>query len=263
MFGRAPVPRSSNEIDFEAAPAPASRSLFSASAGMPPDPAEMSSSPFPDIHARAKGIQKPHDVDSCFGLTERQTFQPRPTPQEHTQHFSQYARSSKRLTLDQPLGMIVGGNVRPPGSQHIAPAMRSGTATFRSARHLTPYALVAARSGDSEEDKLAGPDLVAAKGETDPLHQIIALQSFDGSWELNDKFLEVLKLSWSKVKSRVSSPSEEKVWATVLAICFLEKKMAEQKDAWELVVDKARVWLSGVAKDGFVEKLVQVAETLF
>lgn len=38
---------------------------------------------------------------------------------------------------------------------------------------------------------------------------------------------------------------DSKVWATVLAIYFLEGKMAGDKEAWDMVVEKARAWLEG------------------
>jgi len=109
-------------------------------------------------------------------------------------------------------------------------------------------------------------ELVEAGGpatETDSLHQIIALQSFEGSWELDDPLLLVLKLSRVDAESDVLVKIRNTVWATVLAIWFLEKKMGDQKDAWELVVEKARGWLDGegVEKE-VVEKLFEAAQGL-
>lgn len=40
-------------------------------------------------------------------------------------------------------------------------------------------------------------------------------------------------------------PSRGQVWATILAIAFLERKMTSEKDTWELIVDKAKGWLQG------------------
>ncbi|KAI4214755.1 MAG: hypothetical protein LQ351_002831 [Letrouitia transgressa] len=80
----------------------------------------------------------------------------------------------------------------------------------------------------------------------DPLQDIISLQKFDGSWDINKQLLAVLAKSESKVdKHRLTLkpvPSKQ-LWATALAIAFLESKMAADKEIWELVVGKGRNWI--------------------
>jgi hypothetical protein len=51
-----------------------------------------------------------------------------------------------------------------------------------------------------------------------------------------------------------------RVWATLLAVVVFEKELADEKDVWELVVDKARAWmvaLDRVQKES-VEKWVRL-----
>lgn len=76
--------------------------------------------------------------------------------------------------------------------------------------------------------------------ETDPLQKIIALQTFEGYWKLDAPLLEAVGLS---VEHNTPQGVDPKVWASVLAITFLEKKMASDKESWEMLVEKARGWL--------------------
>jgi len=85
----------------------------------------------------------------------------------------------------------------------------------------------------------------------DPLHQIISLQCFDGSWTLKP-LLKTLGLPDNPAATGPGGkePKAEKIWATILAIKYLEIKMAHEKDAWELLVEKAKGWLDGACAGG-------------
>lgn len=85
--------------------------------------------------------------------------------------------------------------------------------------------------------------------DTNPLHHIISLQSFDGSWPLAP-LLKLLDLSNNPAPTgpratRARGPQAENIWATVLAIKYLEIKLAYEKEAWELLANKAKGWLDG------------------
>ena len=97
--------------------------------------------------------------------------------------------------------------------------------------------------------------------ETDPLQKIIALQTFEGYWNLDAPLLEVVGLS---AQHKAPQGVDSKVWAAVLAITFLERKMAGDKEAWEMVVEKARGWLEDVEKGqkGASEEMWTIAEQL-
>ena len=94
-------------------------------------------------------------------------------------------------------------------------------------------------------------DMDTKAEETNPLQEIIALQTFEGYWNLEIPLLDVVGLS-----GQHSGPHgvDSKVWATVLAITFLEGKMAGDKESWEMLVEKARAWLDGTEKGGFEGK---------
>ena len=104
--------------------------------------------------------------------------------------------------------------------------------------------------GSYRSGKVGSEASVASK----PVHsakidRFISLQRFQGYWELSQTLLEtcgVAKTSTaSKMGAKVSSqkPSCESVWATILAIVYLERKMAADEDTWVLVVKKAKEFL--------------------
>ena len=76
--------------------------------------------------------------------------------------------------------------------------------------------------------------------ESDPLQKLIALQTFEGYWNLDARLLEAVGLS---AQHKALQGTDSKVWATVLAITFLERRMAGDKEVWVMVVEKARGWL--------------------
>jgi Vault protein inter-alpha-trypsin domain/von Willebrand factor type A domain len=76
------------------------------------------------------------------------------------------------------------------------------------------------------------------------MHELISLQTFDGSWKWAERLFEVLGLEGQKVKAALVD-LEEAVMATLLAVAFLEGKMSAEEGVWEMVVEKARGWLEG------------------
>ena len=102
--------------------------------------------------------------------------------------------------------------------------------------------------------------------EKDPLQKLIALQTFEGFWEFDAPLLNVVAVSG---QHKVPEGLHLRLWATILAITYLEKKMRAEKEAWEMCVDKAKGWLAGdgvedgKAVDGWwkwAEKLVTGTE---
>ena len=85
--------------------------------------------------------------------------------------------------------------------------------------------------------------------ETDPLQKLIALQTFDGCWHLEDSLLDIVGVSG---QHHGPAGVNATIWATMLAITFLERKMGVEQEAWDMVVEKARGWL-GQASAGEIE----------
>ncbi|KAL1801338.1 hypothetical protein ACET3X_001680 [Alternaria dauci] len=86
------------------------------------------------------------------------------------------------------------------------------------------------------------------------LQRLIARQSFEGSWAAIDKLpCDEMKLDYdaaSKAIAKLTEANAEQVLATATVVLFLEKKMQDEEETWELIVEKARAWLENeVAKD--------------
>ena len=85
--------------------------------------------------------------------------------------------------------------------------------------------------------------------QTGELSTLISLQQADGNWKLDAALASVL----SKILQQLEGacPVDCKgdiicaVWATVLALVFLEAKHSAKHDEWELVAMKAQFWLQG------------------
>jgi hypothetical protein len=78
----------------------------------------------------------------------------------------------------------------------------------------------------------------------DVLHEIVSFQSFDGSFKLEDSLIKSLGLDINAVKQDAEKNGWDlNAWATVLAVTFFSEKLADRKDSWELVVNKALKWL--------------------
>lgn len=126
-----------------------------------------------------------------------------------------------------------------------------------------------------------GPDAIS-QIHSSLLHDVILLQTFIGSWALDPEFLGAVGLDKSPLDDlglESNARFAEAVGfaglssnldgvATVLALAFLRLKGSAERDVWDLVADKAMVWLKGQVTqngDGLerVEKAVEAAEGLF
>ena len=83
-------------------------------------------------------------------------------------------------------------------------------------------------------------EMDAEAEESNPLQKLIALQTFEGYWNLDARLLEAVCLS---AQHKAPQGTDSKVWPTVLTITFLERRMAGDKEVWVMVVGKAIGWL--------------------
>ena len=77
---------------------------------------------------------------------------------------------------------------------------------------------------------------------------LISLQQAEGSWQLNSTLASALTKPLKELESSCPVPYEGNIrvmWATILALAFLETVCAAQQDEWELVAFKAEMWLQG------------------
>ncbi|KAL8828397.1 MAG: hypothetical protein Q9191_002613 [Dirinaria sp. TL-2023a] len=95
------------------------------------------------------------------------------------------------------------------------------------------------------------------------LDRIISLQRYQGSWELDHALLDVCGVAKSTAAGAMQADESSAeplrkttVWATILALVYLERVLAKDKGAWELLVDKAKSLLqnSGVQMQAEMEE---------
>ncbi|CAN9154665.1 unnamed protein product [Alternaria alternata] len=96
------------------------------------------------------------------------------------------------------------------------------------------------------------------------LQRLIARQSFEGSWAAIDKLpCDEMKLdrdAASKAIAKLTETNTDKVLATATVVMFLEKKMQDEEETWELVVEKARAWLENELAEDVLAQVWQLAE---
>lgn len=120
---------------------------------------------------------------------------------------------------------------------------------------LVPFSAEVAQDASIHDEGDAKPE------DIDPLQKIIALQTFEGYWNLDAPLRKVVGLL---AQHKAPQGVDSKAWATVLAVTFLERKTPGDKEAWEMVVDKARGWLKDMEarERGKFEEMWTLAEQL-
>jgi hypothetical protein len=131
-------------------------------------------------------------------------------------------------------------------------------------------------SGDLER---AGPaldnlDIAVLEPATphDRTMALIALQKFEGSFPLTPALTKLLGLDLGSVGTKLSACSltlseelERGLLATLLTVGMLEGKLEEEREVWDLVVEKARSWveeMSGELDARVLETLQNLAREL-
>lgn len=95
--------------------------------------------------------------------------------------------------------------------------------------------------------------LSRGKGPTDvPAYvPLIRLQRADGSWELDEQLAAAIKRDLHDLEAALGadagSAEARCVWATALAIAWLELNEGRAREQWELVEMKAKRWLARMA----------------
>lgn len=104
--------------------------------------------------------------------------------------------------------------------------------------------LIARQESDhAEPAQLTGPS---------KMHALIGLQTFEGNWEWTQSLFDVLECDMADIQVRVLhllqvenlDMDAANIVATMLAVAFLVTKNAGSRSVWELVSDKAEMWIS-------------------
>ena len=93
--------------------------------------------------------------------------------------------------------------------------------------------------------------------DSEKVHAVIGLQDFEGSWEYSKELYQITGLKKPRRKQVLS-----KAWVTWAVVLWLEGKMGKEQEVWELVVQKARMWLEGEGEGAKVESKVRQAYEL-
>lgn len=94
-----------------------------------------------------------------------------------------------------------------------------------------------------------------------PLHGLISLQTFSGAWEWKDELLAVVMPKGKKLEFDAAFVSEQ-VMATSLAVAYMEVRLADSKDVWEMVVKKAKTWVGSQVGEDVMDGLIEKAKGL-
>jgi hypothetical protein len=91
------------------------------------------------------------------------------------------------------------------------------------------------------------------------MHAIVGLQRAGGWWELDDALAQVLGVSVATLRAAMPDGTDARVWATAIAITWLERQARWQEDEWRLIVRKARQWLSSTGGSQPSGRLLEAA----
>ncbi|BEI80767.1 hypothetical protein CcaverHIS002_0112960 [Cutaneotrichosporon cavernicola] len=81
-----------------------------------------------------------------------------------------------------------------------------------------------------------------------PLMEIIKLQLFEGNWRWTTALEKMTGIKAAAAKAAAPGHADD-VLATACAVAYLKLKLGEDKEAWELIVEKAETWLEAQVKD--------------
>lgn len=146
---------------------------------------------------------------------------------------------------------------------------------FSDAKRRTEAAL--AHTSTKASKGIALCSLSAPKGKAtaagDPgnlLHYLISRQSFEGWWDEINDLCDAMRIDHKAArgartdlitasKQTMDEKQAEQILSTALVIVYLEEKMEEDMDTWELVVEKARAWLDDAVARDVLEKVWELA----
>lgn len=132
------------------------------------------------------------------------------------------------------------------GSHGRNPGMEDTATIYRSCGHLSQPADASRPGAGSRfgglDSVYAEPSAKALVHVPDTLSKLVILQHFDGAWDLNEAFAAAIHREWSCV-AVLPTGINPRLWATALALAYLETTHASRKDEWTLLAGKAIHWM--------------------
>lgn len=99
--------------------------------------------------------------------------------------------------------------------------------------------------------------------------QLSRLQLFSGDFKLSKQLLKLLGFSHNQIdvikgKLSIAQTDEKKetAFATVLVLVYLDTKLKDSEEEWELMADKARAHLEGELQGEYLKEMRAEAQTL-
>ena len=159
-----------------------------------------------------------------------------PPPPSRSQAF--VPTSAASLTV-RGLSEDIESDVAPPTQQH---------AYFSSYRKSSP-----------DVPKPSSSSFVLSTG----LTLLISLQKAEGFWQLETLATNFLHKPVADLTSKCPAGCSNEVWATLIAMAYLESKFSSQQDEWELVNRKAEFWLQSQQLPSDIASLKEAAKKYF
>jgi hypothetical protein len=83
--------------------------------------------------------------------------------------------------------------------------------------------------------------------------RLVVLQCADGRWDLSDEFAAIIGLTLAQIEAAfepAGDDEERAVWATALALIWLELHASDARDEWQMLARKAERWLRSAQRTG-------------
>jgi hypothetical protein len=199
-----------------------------------------------------------------------------PPPYSATQHYAQQSQFNMPMAYAPGLGR---GALGFETCSDVGPV--PGAAIKRKRRNDTRENAIRYKAKDEDEDEKdedeegegegegeeeMDMELVVEKNSHQKLSKLVMLQRANGSFELNDKLAKLLGVPLARLEALLSSltattdkeKTKQQVWATAMALAYMEIRLASIADDWAMMADKSRRWLRGQTTGGD-STLAQVA----
>lgn len=164
---------------------------------------------------------------------------PSPSKKQRISSPEVEGRGVASRTVQRQVAMAAGGDderalrVRGPHTAGPIPVMspysamqqeepgRAKSETSTPRNHAAAYSL-----SPSTRQASAAPPVE----QKDLLQELIALQTFEGFWEFDARLLNIVGIS--STQHKVPEGLHLRLWATIIAVSFMEKKMSDEEEAW-------------------------------
>ena len=112
-----------------------------------------------------------------------------------------------------------------------------------------------------EEQEPSQVERVSGMSDDEKMHKLIEIQQFDGSWVESEVLFKLVGVD-ADTSSQVPLDVADEAKATLLAVAWLKGKMGGDEEVWEMVVEKAEMWLASKIGGKDLQGMIQEAVRL-